>query len=112
MTHTMTTGARVSVRACANIALVKYWGKRDAALNLPAAGSLSLTLDGLTTRTTVSPSERDELVLGGVAQGGAPLARVARFLDLVRGPGGGRARVVSENSFPTASGLASSASAF
>ena len=29
--------------ARANIALVKYWGKRDAALNLPARGSLSLT---------------------------------------------------------------------
>ena len=28
--------------AHANIALVKYWGKRDAALNLPSTGSLSL----------------------------------------------------------------------
>ena len=37
----------VTARACANIALVKYWGKRDAALNLPATGSLSLTLDAL-----------------------------------------------------------------
>ena len=34
----------VTARAGTNIALVKYWGKRDAALNLPAAGSLSLTL--------------------------------------------------------------------
>ena len=42
-----------TARACANIALVKYWGKRDAALNLPAAGSLSLTLDALATTTTV-----------------------------------------------------------
>ena len=45
-------------RACTaeagtNIALVKYWGKRDGALNLPAAGSLSLTLRELGTRTTV-----------------------------------------------------------
>src|SRR5262245_61207429 len=43
----------VTARACANIALVKYWGKRDAALNLPAAGSLSLTLAALSTETTV-----------------------------------------------------------
>ena len=43
---------RVTARACANIALVKYWGKRDAALNLPAAGSLSLTLAALVTETT------------------------------------------------------------
>ena len=43
----------VTARACANIALVKYWGKRDATLNLPAAGSLSLTLAGLVTETSV-----------------------------------------------------------
>ena len=36
-----------------NIALVKYWGKRDVALNLPAVPSLSLTLDGFATTTTV-----------------------------------------------------------
>lgn len=37
-----------------NIALIKYWGKRDAALNLPATSSLSLTLDVAPTRTTVT----------------------------------------------------------
>jgi diphosphomevalonate decarboxylase len=100
--------------ACSNIALVKYWGKRDAAENLPAAGSLSLTLAELRTRTSVifDPAmAADDLVLGGVRQKGDALARVSRFLDLVRPPGA-HARVVSENSFPTASGLASSASAF
>ncbi len=100
--------------ACSNIALVKYWGKRDAAENLPAAGSLSLTLAELRTRTSVifDPAlPADDLILAGVRQTGEPLARVSRFLDLVRPPGA-RARVVTENSFPTASGLASSASAF
>ena len=38
-----------TARAGTNIALVKYWGKRDAALNLPATGSLSLTLAELGT---------------------------------------------------------------
>jgi diphosphomevalonate decarboxylase len=102
-----------------NIALVKYWGKRDAALNLPAAGSLSLTLDQLRTRTTVELAPdlaADALVLGGAAQTGEPLARVSRVLDLVRARAKARqdihARVTSENSFPTGSGLASSASAF
>ena len=33
-----------TARACANVAVVKYWGKRDVALNLPATGSISLTL--------------------------------------------------------------------
>jgi diphosphomevalonate decarboxylase len=106
-----------TAEARTNIALVKYWGKRDAALNLPAAGSLSLTLDGLDTRTTVAPDPglaADRLTLGGVEAGGEPLARVAHFLDLVRARvgGGPRAHVTSRNSFPTASGLASSASAF
>jgi diphosphomevalonate decarboxylase len=96
--------------ACANIALVKYWGKRDAALNLPAAGSLSLTLAALTTRTTVTfDAERDSLSLDGMA---ADATRLTPFLDLVRRAAGivAGAHVTTANNFPTASGLASSAS--
>jgi diphosphomevalonate decarboxylase len=103
-----------TAHACSNIALVKYWGKRDSLLNLPAAGSLSLTLAELVTTTTVTfdaDLAEDELILGGAAETGEALRRTSRFLDLVR-PEGKRARVISDNSFPTASGLASSASAF
>jgi diphosphomevalonate decarboxylase len=108
------TTTPVTARACANIALVKYWGKRDARLNLPAAGSLSLTLAALVTETTVAFDPglaADELVLDGAP---APASRVTPFLDLVRERAGHatRARVVSRNDFPTASGLASSASGF
>jgi diphosphomevalonate decarboxylase len=107
----------VTAEARTNIALVKYWGKRDAALNLPVAGSLSLTLDGLTTVTTMTLDASlaaDELALDGQPQSGEPLYRVARFLDLCRARAGvgPHARVQSQNSFPTASGLASSASGF
>jgi diphosphomevalonate decarboxylase len=106
---------RAIAEARTNIALVKYWGKRDAALNLPAVGSLSLTLDGLSTRTEVrfDPSfAEDTLALDG--KPAAPDARVSRFLELVRARAGltARAAVVSANNFPTAAGLASSASAF
>ncbi len=108
---------RVVAEARTNIALVKYWGKRDEALNLPAVGSISLTLDGLATRTEVTWDEkasRDRFFLGDVEQAGRPLARVQKFLDLVRERGGraGHAIVRSSNNFPTAAGLASSASAF
>lgn len=101
-------------RACANIALVKYWGKRAGAGNLPAEGSLSLTLAALVTETTVTfdPAlAADELVLDGEP---ANAARTTEFLDLVRALGGAQAhaRVVTHNKFPTASGLASSASGF
>ena len=106
-----------TARACANIALVKYWGKRDARLNLPAAGSLSLTLDALVTTTRVAFDAgltSDELVLDGAPARPADLARTSEFLDLVRAAAGitTRARVVSKNEFPTASGLASSASGY
>jgi diphosphomevalonate decarboxylase len=106
--------APVTARACANIALVKYWGKRDRELNLPAAGSLSLTLAALVTETSVAfdgALERDELVLDGAP---ATADRVTPFLDLVRAQAklDARARVTSRNLFPTASGLASSASGF
>ena len=77
----------VTARACANIALVKYWGKRDAALNLPAAGSLSLTLDALVTETTVVFDPRaaaDSLVLDGAIAALGDLARTTAILDLVR----------------------------
>jgi len=112
------TDARAATAvAGTNIALVKYWGKRDAALNLPAAGSLSLTLDGLGTRTTVRFSEAlaaDRLTLDGTPADARATARVAAFLDRVRARAGVRARadVTSENDMPTASGLASSASGF
>jgi diphosphomevalonate decarboxylase len=107
----------VTARACANIALVKYWGKRDAALNLPAAGSLSLTLAALATETTVEfdPAlAEDQLELDGAVAREDARVRVTKFLDLVRSQAGIHiaARVVSRNEFPTASGLASSASGF
>ena len=101
-----------------NIALVKYWGKRDEALNLPAAGSLSVTLEGMSTTTTVdfdAGIDADRVVLDEVElPEGRPRRRVVEFLDLIRDAAGidSFARVVTANDFPTASGLASSASGF
>ena len=40
-------------RAYTNIALIKYWGKKDDDLILPMNSSLSLTLDAFYTETTV-----------------------------------------------------------
>ncbi|MDB4967712.1 MAG: diphosphomevalonate decarboxylase [Myxococcales bacterium] len=113
----MSQPMRAVARANTNIALVKYWGKRDTALNLPAVGSLSLTLDGLSTRTTVvfdGKLAADSLLLNGADADERALGRVSKFLDLVRTRAGliERARVESVNDFPTAAGLASSASAF
>jgi len=95
-----------------NIALVKYWGKRDRALNLPATSSLSVTLDRFHTRTTVTwGAAQDEIVLDGVEVEGHVAQRVLDFLDLVE-PARPPCRVVSASNFPVAAGLASSSSAF
>lgn len=95
-----------------NIALVKYWGKRDIPLNLPAVPSLSLTLDGFQTRTTVTwGAPVDRVVLDGTTADDKAARRVLAFLDRIdseRPP----CEVVSANDFPTGAGLASSASAF
>lgn len=104
-------------RARANIALAKYWGKADVAANLPAVPSISMTLDPLTTETTVelrSDLGADEFYLNGEAALGGELTRASELLDRVRAEAGLtlRARVDSKNHFPTASGLASSASGF
>jgi diphosphomevalonate decarboxylase len=100
-----------------NIALIKYWGKRDVPLNLPAAGSISLTLAGMETRTTVrfDPELTEDAVeLDGAALTGKGAAKISAFLDRVRAQAGigTRAHVTSANDFPTAAGLASSASGF
>lgn len=112
-----TTPAQATARAHANIALVKYWGKRQETLHLPTNGSLSLTLDGLYTTTTVAFDDAlaaDTFVRDGAPRSGGEAERVSRFLDLVRERAGltTRARVTSRNDVPTAAGLASSASGF
>jgi diphosphomevalonate decarboxylase len=96
-----------------NIALCKYWGKRDRPLNLPSVGSLSLTLAPYSTTTTVEWGgvERDEFVLNGAAASEEEGRKVFALCDLVDSwrP---RVRVESVNDFPTAAGLASSSSGF
>jgi diphosphomevalonate decarboxylase len=106
-----------TARAHANIALAKYWGKAAAVGNVPAVPSVSITLGALTTTTSVrfDPAlGADELTLDGRTAGAGALERVSRLLDEVRARAGIRdfASVRSANDFPTASGLASSASAF
>ncbi|WP_449458304.1 diphosphomevalonate decarboxylase [Streptococcus suis] len=104
-------------RAHTNIALIKYWGKRDKELFLPMNSSLSLTLDAFYTDTKVvfDPElTADEFYLNGILQKEKEILKISRFLDLFCEYIGERAfaRVESLNFVPTAAGLASSASAF
>ena len=107
---------KATIRARANIALIKYWGKADAALNVPAVGSLSITLDALWSETEVefdAGLPADTLSLNGQTRSDQ-LGRVTECLNLLRLRAGieSPARVVSRNNFPTGAGLASSASGF
>ena len=106
------TEKRATSRAGINIALIKYWGKRDETLNLPAVSSISLTLAELGTVTTVIFDDSvtvDPFILNGqkVAD-----PRVFQTIETIRGLANIdiRAHIESTNSAPTASGLASSAS--
>ena len=105
-----------TARVGSNIAFVKYWGVADATLNIPLSNSISMTLADAYTTTTVAWDdtgvlERDAFVLDGVTQSTARSQRLTRHLDLLAGVEW-RAWVTSENNFPTASGIASSASGF
>jgi diphosphomevalonate decarboxylase len=99
---------KATAQAHANIALVKYWGKLDEARLLPQAASLSIALDKLLTTTTVElGGSEDSFELDG------QLTSPARARALLDAAGiHERARIVSRNDFPTAAGLASSASGF
>lgn len=99
-----------------NIALVKYWGKRDEALILPHQSSLSLTLSPLSVTTTVEFGVgSDHVELNGHTAKGSERDRVLRLLESVRAGAKqelGPAKVVSRGDFPMAAGLASSAAGF
>lgn len=121
---------RASTTAPVNIAVVKYWGKRDPKLNLPTNSSLSVTLSqsDLRTLTTASCSttfKEDILLLNGEPSDlkGARTQACLRELRTRRATlesqdaslpklSTQQLLLVSENNFPTAAGLASSAAGF
>src|SRR5512147_1593129 len=95
-----------TAQAAPNIAFIKYWGNRDDTLRIPSNGSISMNLDGLFTRTTVSfqPSlPFDELIINGHEVTGAGLSRISSILDVIRSMANirERAEVISENNFPS-----------
>ncbi|MCB9813448.1 MAG: diphosphomevalonate decarboxylase [Pseudomonadales bacterium] len=114
---------KATVKASSDIALVKYWGKKDKILRLPENGSISIKLDGLDTTTTVKFSgdySKDEFMISGkvIADDSREARRVAKHLNRIRDlaktanlPGSDYyAKVVSINSFPRGTGLSSSGS--
>ena len=99
-----------------NIALCKYWGKRDVTLNLPLTSSLSIALPQLGTRTTVSviAGTADQVILNGerCSPESVFAQKITAFLDIFRPEEKWHLLVDTVSDVPVAAGLASSASGF
>ena len=50
------------VKSYANIAIIKYWGKKDAEKMIPATSSISLTLKDMYTETEISFISDEEAI--------------------------------------------------
>jgi len=109
-----------TIRATSNIAFIKYWGRRNHELNLPYNSSISMTLDeNLSATTSVEFSnsfKEDMLIIDGKRQDlnfqrSEKASYLRRALEHARKTAGlnAHALVVSENNFPSGTGLASSA---
>ena len=100
--------------ANANMALVKYWGKRDKRLILPYNGSISMILDGLFATTTVEFSKEYEKDIVNINDRELKkdekdiLGHIERIRQVVGIKE--KVKIVSESNFPLATGLASSTS--
>ena len=104
---------RSIVRTSPNIALIKYWGKRNTIKNLPAVDSISITLDNLWTEMNVMFSSKlsnDELFINEKKQNN--ISRVKNCIDSICGEQRDYASIMSRCNFPISAGLASSSSSF
>lgn len=107
---------KATVIAPSNIAFIKYWGKKNTLLNIPNNDSISVCLSDLQTTTTVEFDQKykkDEFTLLPTTSKKQD-TRTIGHLDIIRNIAGTnfKAKVISQNNFPTGSGLASSASGF
>ena len=104
----------VTVRSYANIAIIKYWGKKAEKEMVPATSSISLTLENMYTETTLSPlpadARADEFYINGQLQNEAEHIKMRKIIDRYRPEGAGFVRIDTKNNMPTAAGLSSSSS--
>ena len=104
----------VTVRSYANIAIIKYWGKKKEKEMVPATSSISLTLENMYTETTLSPlpadARSDEFYINGQLQNEAEHVKMSKIIDRYRPEGAGFVRIDTKNNMPTAAGLSSSSS--
>lgn len=99
-----------------NIALIKYWGKRDEQLHLPTRSSISLTLEAFVTETTITSSsdESDHIIVNNSQAPDRIASPIITFINYCKNKYALSTPITiqTSNNFPTAAGLASSASGF
>ena len=104
----------VTVRSYANIAIIKYWGKKAEKEMVPATSSISLTLENMFTETTLSPlsadASSDAFYINDQLQNESEHAKMSKIIDHYRPEGAGFVRIDTKNNMPTAAGLSSSSS--
>lgn len=104
----------VTVRSYANIAIIKYWGKKAEKEMVPATSSISLTLENMYTETTLSPlladATADAFYINSQLQNEAEHAKMSKIINRYRPEGAGFVRIDTKNNMPTAAGLSSSSS--
>jgi len=108
---------KVTAKAPANIAFIKYWGRKDEKLRLPVNDSISMNLSEIYTLTTVEflPNlKSDEIEIVGEKISEEGKARIIAHLERIRQLAKIKtfAKVKTKNNFPKGTGLASSASGF
>ena len=105
-----------SAFAPSNIALIKYWGKRNHVLNLPVTGSLSISLGekGAHTEISLTNAHHHQVLLNQtiVAADSKFYQRLSQFLDMIKPDPAQFYRVSTRMNLPVAAGLASSACGF
>ena len=124
----------VKVKSYANIAIIKYWGKKDAEKMIPSTSSISLTLNDMFTETEmefINDSDikiavekkiksgnckdkfsdmTDLFYLNGELQDRKHTEKISKVVDLFRENRNHKVKIATTNNMPTAAGLSSSSS--
>lgn len=117
-----------TVKSYANIAIIKYWGKKDKEKMIPATSSISLTLENMYTETEISfitetesleeikKLNEKEVVTGdlfylnGELQNKMQRDKISKVVDLFRKNKKQLVKINTKNNMPTEAGLSSSSS--
>ena len=112
---------RSIVKSYANIAIIKYLGKKDPVKMIPATSSISLTLENLFTETEISFITKEEaiektglasdlLYINGELQNEEQIKKIAKVVNLFRDDRSQLVKIDTTNNMPTEAGLSSSSS--